>query len=124
MKITSQTQLNTNPTGIKKQDKESGQKPDMVDLGTNQQDTELSRANQIKQMKRSGLGENIAEFVGGIVSGTSPAGTIGAVVGTASLVAGSLFLGAPALLAAGAGAIGFVVGGMAGLCYDITHHLM
>jgi hypothetical protein len=103
--------------------REQEQNKDGVSLGSSLKDSELLKGDQLKQMKSSGLGANIGEFVGGIVSGTSPAGTAGAVIGTAGLVAGSLLLGAPALVAVGAGAVGFVAGGMAGLCFDLSHHL-
>ncbi len=96
---------------------------DGVVLGSSLKDSELLKGDQLKQMKSSGLGANIGEFVGGIFSGTSPAGTAGAVIGTAGLAGASILLGAPALVAVGAGAVGFVAGGMAGLCYDLSHHM-
>lgn len=105
--------------GVKGQE----QNKDGVALGSSLKDSELLKGDQLKQMKSSGLGENIGEFVGGIVSGISPLGTAGAVIGTAGLAAGSIALGAPALVAVGAGAVGFVAGGMAGLWFDLSHHL-
>jgi len=123
MEITSSkhVSLHQMPTGkgVREQEKNK----DGVSFGSSLKDSELLKGDQLKQMKSSGLGENIGEFVGGILSGTSPAGSIGAMVGIVGLTAGSLALGAPALVAVGAGAVGFVAGGMAGLCFDLSHHL-
>jgi len=123
MEITSSKHVSPLQMPAGKGIREQEQNKDGVSLGSSLKDSELLKGDQLKQMKSSGLGANIGEFVGGIVSGTSPAGTAGAVIGTAGLVAGSLLLGAPALVAVGAGAVGFVAGGMAGLCFDLSHHL-
>ncbi|HPZ07102.1 MAG TPA: hypothetical protein PL110_03240 [Candidatus Eremiobacteraeota bacterium] len=117
-KISAQSPVNT------KVQEEKADKDQVIKSG-NQIDSEIARADQLKNMQhKSTLGDNIKELIGGLVDGTSKPGTIGAVIGGVALGGAVVAFGGGALIALGAGAVGFVAGGIAGLWYDLSHHLM
>ena len=108
--IISNTQTNVNS----KTEKEQNMDKEQFIRGGNHTDSEIAKSDRLKTMWN-----NIEELGNGLVDFSSHQANVGSAIGAIGLGVTAAAFGGGALIALGAGAVGFVVGKVAGKWCDL-----